>query len=136
MSLMYINRGEVGSAVNLPANIFDNFVQSGLCYSGLRVGADGNLYERHPTGGWSRFGTWLFTGTSDGYYLSRSIVSGTLSTDAGAGPLQLNVNRDYDVQIANGEKIATIQFDISSDVSGTPIVATAIYVFFANSGLN
>ncbi len=134
MSLMYINRGAVGSAVNLPANNFDNFVSSGLCYSGLRVGSDGDLYERQPNGGWSRFGTWLFTGTAGTYYISRTVVSGTLTTDAGPGPLQLNVNRDYDVQTASGENTATVQFDLASDPSGTPIVATAIYVFSAISG--
>ncbi len=130
MSLMFISYGGVGKNVNLPTNNFGNSVSSGLCFSGLRIGADGDLYERHPTGGWSRYGSWLNTGNASTYYVSRTIINGTLTTDAGAGPLQLNVNRDYDVQSASGEKTATVQFDIASDPSGTPIVDSIIYLFF------
>lgn len=136
MSLMRVNYGGAAPDVNLPANIFITNLVSGLCYSGLRIGADGDLYERHPTGGWSRYGTWLFRGSAATYYVVRSVDSGVLTTDAGAGPLQLNANRDYDVQTSSGESDAVIQFDIADEATGTNIVTSIIYTFIAISGNN
>jgi len=128
--ILFLGGGATSAAVQLPGN---SFTSSGVApvYSGLKIAADGSLYERQNTGGWSRFGTWLLAGTNSNYYVSRTVNQGTLTTDAGAGPLQLNADRIYDVQVNVGDETVFIRFDIASDVSGSPIVATANYAFTA-----
>jgi hypothetical protein len=128
-----LHGGSVSAAVVLPANNLTTTSGSIPVYSGLKIDADGNLYERTPNGGWSQFAVWLLAGTASTYYVSRTILTGTLTTDAGAGPLQLNADREYDVQTSKGTKDASVQFDIASDVSGTPIVASRTYTFLAST---
>lgn len=138
MSLINVlHAGTASFAVALSSNSFATSLGSGTCYSGLKIDADGNLYERNAAGGWSRFGTWLFIGTAANYYVQRTVASGSLTTDAG-GPagsgLQLNADRIYDVQTGFGEKEAVIKFEIATESAGTTIVATRSYTFFAQSG--
>lgn len=137
MSLMYVPRGGVtADPVRIIANDFYTFGQNATIYSGARFGADGNIYERQANGGWSNIGSWLMNGTAATYYLLRTIDSGTLTTDAGAGPLQMNANLDYDIQKnGDGYKTTTVTFQISNDVSGSPIVTTRTYIFEAERGL-
>jgi len=136
MSLIFTPYGgSVADAVNMPANVFITFGVSGTVYSGVKFGADGNLYERQAAGGWSRFGTWLFSGLASTYYLSRTIDTGTLTTDAGAGPLQMNTDRIYDIQeTSNGIFTTDVSFDISNDVSGTPIIKSQSWQFEVQRG--
>lgn len=137
MTLLFIPRsGTPDNAVKMGSHIFFSIGTTGTIYSGVRFGADGSLYERQPAGGWSRFGTWLYNGTASTYYLSRSIDAGTLTTDAGAGPLQMNSNRDYDIQLSsNGSKTTSVTFDISDDVSGSPVIDTQTWTFNIERGL-
>jgi len=138
MSLMVAihgSGGAIGDKAQFVSHNFDNTGSTGTIYSGLRIDADGGLYARQEQGGWSRFGTWLLGGTNSTFYVSRTIVTGSLDTDAGAGPLQLNTDRDYDVQRSiDGEDNCTVSFEISDDVSGSPVVASASYSFSAIRG--
>lgn len=138
MSLMQVIRsGAPTDPVTLPAIDLSNFLESGKCWSGIRFGSDGTVYRQSATGSWQAAGTWLFSGNASDYYLSRTIDSGTLNeTDAGAGPLQMNSNRDYNIsRSSNGTKSTTVSFEISSDVSGTPVVASRTYTPFADVGV-
>ena len=124
--------GAVTDAVQLPANNFRNQSSSIIpAYSGLKVDADGGLYEKTPGGGWSRYATWLLAGTNTTYYVSRTVAEGSLSVDAGAGPLQCNADREYYISSDGPLKITSVVFELSNDVSGAPIVATASYIFSA-----
>ena len=139
MSLMpTLHDGTATAAIVLPSNVFFTSTSTGTCYSGLKIGSDGNLYERQAVGGWSRFGTWLFIGTAANYYVQRTVNSGSLTTDAG-GPvgsgLQLNADRIYDVQTSYSDKTTTVKFEIATESAGTTIVATRSYTFFAQSGV-
>lgn len=128
------SQGVNANVVQIPAYaLFSNTGTTGTVYSGVRFGSDGNLYRRQAAGGWSVFGQWLVNGSASGFYLSRTINSGILTTDAGGGSLQLNTNRDYDVQTAIETTVsANVSFQISDDVSGSPIVAgPTIYNFSA-----
>jgi len=131
-----LHGGTASAAIVLPSNTFITNNSTGTCYSGLKIGSDGNLYERQAAGGWSRFGTWLFIGTAANYYVQRTVTSGSLTTDAG-GPvgsgLQLNADRIYDIQISYGEKLATVKFEIATESAGTTIVASNSYSFVASS---
>lgn len=131
MTLIYVPRsGMPTDPVVLPNQSFFSSGTSGNGFSGIRFGADGNLYRRQFNGGLSRFATWLFSGAASTYYLSRTINTGTLDTDAGAGPLQMNTNRDYDIQLAfTGVETCTVSFEISNDVSGSPVVVSNVYLF-------
>ena len=133
MSLLFFTNGAaVTDAVQLPANNFRNrpgdIVPN---YSGLKIDADGGLYEMTPGGGWSRFSTWLLAGTNTTYYASRSVTEGSLTVDAGVGPLQCNADREYYVTTNGPLKTTTIVFELSNDSSGSPIVASASYTFSA-----
>ena len=132
--LFSMTSGANTEVVQLPVyTLFSNTGTSGTIYSGIRFGADGNLYRRQMGGGWSVFDQWLVNGLSSGFYVSRTVNSGTLTQDAGAGPLQMNTNRDYDVQTAVEQVVtASVSFSISSDISGTPVVAgPRVYNFSA-----
>ena len=133
--LLFVNSaatGAVANAVQLPANNFRNGPSDIVpAYSGLKVDADGGLYEKTPTGGWSRYATWLLAGTNTTYYVSRTVTEGSLTTDAGAGPLQCNADREYFISTNGPLKITTVVVNLSNDVSGSPIVASASYTFSA-----
>ena len=128
--------GAASPTVKLTDRTVFNSRPSGICYAGIKVDADGVLYQQQANGGWSAIGSqWLVSGTAASFYVSRTIISGTLTTDAGAGTLQLNTDRIYDIQQASaGLKSASILMDISSDVSGSPIVASATFSLRAEQG--
>ena len=132
----YGSEGAPGDTVSISNRTVSNVRTVGTCFAGIKVDSDGALYQRQANGGYSAInGEWLVNGTPATFYVSRTIVSGTLTTDAGAGPLQLNVDREYDVQqVTPGTKTATISIDISDDVSGTPILDSAQFVFRAEQG--
>lgn len=131
MSLIqHIQMGETTESVQFITYDFTNILAQGLGYSGLRVDKDGDLYARQPAGNsWTNIGPWLINGAANGFWVTRVVDAGTLTTDAGAGPLVCNVTRDYDVQIGTGMKTATVSFELSNDVSGNPILASVTYLF-------
>jgi len=133
MSLLFFTNGSaVSNAVQLPANNFRNRPGDIIPnYSGVKIDADGGLYEMTPGGGWSRYSTWLLAGTNTTYYVSRSVIEGSLTVDAGVGPLQCNADREYYITTNGPLKLTTVRFDLSNDSSGSPIVASASYVFSA-----
>lgn len=99
--------------------------------SGIRLGSDGVLREYQAGGGRTAIiGEWLVSGTASTFFVQRTILDGTLQTDPGTGFLQLNVNRDYiNLKSTNGTKVTSIFLEISSDVSGVPLVATATHTY-------
>ena len=128
-----------GAVINLPDyNFTRTNIWPTLAYSGVKFGSDGDLYARRYDGDWSRFGTWLVSGTASNYYLSRVVSSGTLTTDAGgtpASPLQLNSDRIYDVQDQGkfGGKVCSVIFSVWSDTPGTVLMDSNGWTFDADS---
>ena len=105
-------------------------------FAGVKLDNDGLLYERKGGSVWTRpswtSGHWLNSGSAATFYASRTLISGTLTTDAGAGPLILSTDRIYDVQVTGtGNKVCIVDIDISDDVSGTPVIASARYTLEA-----
>ena len=138
MSLtLFIPSGTAPAVVQVPSGIiFERTGETGTIFSGCKFDADGSIYARTFAGAWQVVGTWLVAGAASGYWISRTIDTGSLTTDAGAGPLVLSTDREYDVQMSsNGEKNSAVTFSISSDVSGSPVVANGTYIFFAVRGL-
>ena len=130
------SEGVVPDSVNITDRTISGARDSGTCHSGVRFGASGVLSRIQPNGGFSAIsGEWLVTGDPTGFYLQRTLISGTLEVDAGAGFLQLNTNRDYDNQKSSaGQKTTEVFFEISSDVSGVPVVDTATMTFNSEQG--
>lgn len=138
MSLLpTILAGAPSDPVTLPNIDLYNQIASGVCYSGIRFGADGLVYRAQgETGNWSAAGTWLFSGNASDYYLVTTLNDGTLNvTDAGRGPLQMNVNRDFQLSTVNITS-ASLTASISNDMSGTPVVVTRNYTPSAEVGFN
>ena len=128
--------GAPGDTVSISDKTVSNIRAVGTCFAGIKLDSDNALYIKQANGGYSAVnGEWFVHGNPANFYFSRTIVSGTLTTDAGAGPLQSNVDREYDVQqVTPGTKTATISIDISDDVSGSPILDSAQFVFRAEQG--
>ncbi len=125
------SEGSVSASVNLEDRTITGFGESGTIHSGIETGSDGVLSKIQANGGLSAIsGEWLLSGAASGFYIQRTILSGTLEVDAGAGWLQMNTNRTYDNQKASvGNKTTEVFFEISSDVSGVPVVDTATMTF-------
>jgi len=137
------SEGTVPDAVNITDRTINNARDSGTCHSGVRFGAAGALFKIQPNGGLSAVsGQWLVTGAASGFYLRRTIISGTLEDDDGGTIpvgewIQMNANLDYDNQkSSSGFKSTTAFFEISSDVSGVPVVDTATMTFTSEQGLS
>jgi len=121
--------GDPGNVANLTDRSITN-TSIKVCHAGVKIGSDGALYTQHALGGWSAIdGEWFVNGSAGGFYVSKTLESGTLTTDAGAGPIQTNVDRIYDIQEATTglTKTAVITINISDDITGLPILATAVF---------
>ena len=137
MSLIqFIHGGLSAEVAQFISHDFSRTGFNGTVYSGLKLDSDGNLYARQADGGWSSIGAWLLNGANTGFFATTVIESGTLTTDAGRGPIVLSSDRIYDVQVTTSIKTCTVSFEISTDVSGSPIVASITHVFTAEKGLN
>ncbi len=134
---MFINQGASTEVVQFVSHNFSRVGETGTIYSGVKLDNDGNLYARQAAGGYTSIGSWLLNGVNSGFFVTRVIDSGTLTTDAGAGPLVLSTDREYDVRRSGaGTKTATVSFEISDDVSGAPIRAMITYVFTATKDVD
>lgn len=125
----------VGSAtVKVNSRTVSNTNFNDECSSGIVFGSDGVLSRIQFNGGTSAItGEWLVSGLSSNFYVERTIDSGTLQTDPGAGFLQLNATRSYENQTSQvGVKTTVVTFQVASDAGGTNIVATATMTFESN----
>ena len=92
----YVSEGSVSAAVKLSSrSIFKDStalpVNSGLVFKNTGV-----LDEVQSAGNAQPIiGEWLLTGSAAGFWIQRTIVSGTLETDPGPGWLQLSTDRIY-----------------------------------------
>lgn len=130
------SEGVVLEGVKLTNRDILGFRISGTCHAGVQFGSDGVLFKIQSEGGLSAIiGQWLLSGSAASFFLQRTIISGTLEVDAGTGFLQLNANREYDNQKSTaGVKTTVVFFELSSDVSGVPIVDTATMIFECEQG--
>lgn len=128
---IHSSEGDPGDTVVLTDLTIINLTVGGTCSAGIKVDADRTLYRQQANGGWSAIsGEWLMRGVSSDFYVSMSVDSGSLTLDAGAGPLQLNTDRIYNLdQVGIGSSTVTITLSISDDVSGSPVVASAQFTF-------
>lgn len=119
--------------VSLSSRTVSNFRVDLTCHSGVRLVSDGVLHTLQANGNLSQVtGEWLVNGTPATFFVQRTIISGTLESDPGAGFLQLNTTRDYDNQKASvGVKTTVVFFEISDDVSGIPVIDTATMTFIS-----
>jgi len=129
--------GVASDTVNITDREVNNARNSGICHSGVKFGLNGVLSTIQANGGFSaRPGEWLVSGTASTFYLQRTIEQGTLEVDPGTGFLQLNADRIYDNQKAfQGIKKTVVFFELSSDISGSPIVDTATMTFISEQGI-
>lgn len=123
--------GDAVAAVNVTDRTVFRFRIGDTCHSGIRFASDGVAFLIQANGGFSSIiNEWLISGSAAGFWVQRTIISGTLEVDPGTGFLQLNATRTYDNQkVSIGPKTTSLFFEFSSDVSGSPIVATATMTF-------
>lgn len=129
----YTSEGSAPAAVHVTDRTVDNeLFFGGACHSGIKLGSDGVLSTIQNNGGFSAIiGEWLLSGGAAGFFVQRTIISGTLEVDPGGGFLQLNADRTYDNQSTTGTKITEVFFEFSSDIGGTPIVATVTHIYIS-----
>lgn len=131
MSLLFFTNsssaGASGDVATLPINDFTTQGFTGTVYSGVKFDNDGNIYERQAGGGWSSIGAWLLSGTASDFYIKRTIDTGSLTTDGGAGPLILSTDRIYDLQrTTDGEDASRVTFSIV-DIGDSVVYANRTY---------
>lgn len=134
----HTSEGTVADFVNITDRTINNFRLSGTCHSGVRFGSSGVLSKRQANDGLSAIsGQWLGQGTASGFFVQHTIISGTLEVDPAVATFnQLNVNREYDNQKSSeGEKTTVVFFELSSDVSGVPLLDTATMTFISRQGV-
>lgn len=141
--LLFIGQGAAGNVASVPlpepsdAFQVSKLVGASAAYAGAIFATDGWVYALQYNGNSTKVGRWLNSGENTSFWISRTIDSGTLTNlDAGAGPLALTTSREYsqlETVYANIDT-ATVSFSISTDVSGTPVVATGTYVISAELG--
>ena len=124
--------GTQASAVQLFSYTLNHADAYGVVYSGVKFDGDGIMYILQSSNNYSKGRPWLLAGAATSFYLTRIINEGSLDTDAGAGPLQMNTDRIYYIsQKFNGRKSAIVDFEISSDSSGSPVIANCRMEFIA-----
>jgi len=112
---------------------FDTQAEGIDTYSGVRFAADGQMYAYQAAGGVTNIGSWLVSGTNSDYYLVSTIDSGSLDTDPGRGPLQLNSDRSFnviDTTIDGLPDEASVTFTIE-DVATTDFAGPTQLSFYA-----
>lgn len=121
--ILQLNHGAASGAVTIITGGYSTTAgKITPVYSGVRFGADGNMYKYAASGAqWQNKGSWLLNGVASDYYLFRTINSGVLDNDGGDDQ-QMNTNRDYWI-FTNDTYTATITFTISS-TTGTITEAT------------
>ncbi len=139
-TLLSETQGSSGPGIS-GVSIVNRIVQNSLVFipthSGVRLGLDGQLSTINAFGGINPIaGEWLITGSAAAFFVKRTIVSGTLEVDAGAGFLQLNADRTYEnIKASAGTKTTEVFFEFSSDASGTPVVASATLILISQQGI-
>jgi len=131
------SEGVASDTVNITDRQVSNVRESGTCHSGVKFGSDGILSKLQANGGFTAIsGQWLVSGTASGFFLQHTIISGTLEVDPPVATFnQLNTDRTYDNQkSSSGTKTTVVFFELSSDVSGSPIVDTATMTFISEQG--
>jgi len=107
------------------------------CYARVRFGSDGIEYWTVSSGGAAYSqdkGAWMDTGANTNYWVERTINSGTLQTDSGAGRLAMTVNRDFGCLDTTDNGIAVtanVTFRFYDAASGGNQVGSATYDFSA-----
>lgn len=136
---IYATEGIGNDAVKLGSVRLIRLSVRGPANSGIQLGSTGILSYRQSNGGLSQIsGQWLIFGNSSTFYVQRTILKnddgtlGTLETDAGDGFLQLSTTRTYtNIKSTIGVKTTEVFFEIASDASGVPVVATATMIFIS-----
>lgn len=105
-----------------------NNTRSGVdCLSNMKVDQDGDIYESDNTGAYGASAqTWLDAGSSSAVWVARTVTLGTLTTDAGTGRLQCNVDREFGVTDPPGaaSKQANITLKFYDAASGGNLLFT------------
>ena len=130
------NQAPPSSSVNISNRTVNNVIEIGTCHSGVKFGGDGILSVINANGGFSAIiGQWRVVGATSGFFLQRTIISGTLQVDAGTGFNVMSTDRIFDNQKSSaGIKTTVVFFEISDDISGVPVIDTATMTFESEQG--
>lgn len=131
------SEGAVPPSVKLTSRNVFNSSDSGTVHSGIKLGLSGAASTIQFNGGFSAIiGEWLLSGASSDFFVQRTIISGTLEVDPGNGFLAMSTDRIYDNQKSSfGEKTTEVFFEISSDISGVPVIETATMTFISDKAI-
>lgn len=100
--------------------LIDQFTQADV-----RVDNDGDLYESDGDGVFTSYETWLDLGLNSQVWVERTIISGSLSVDAGAGRLTCTADRVWGVvQSFEGQRNCVIDLDFWDAASGGVLLDT------------
>lgn len=122
------NPGSTGGVVNgFAPNVYAYYPYPGTATATLRFTTNGLLQQQINGGSFTSIGNWYLPtttsiGSSPGYWLYATLVSGATSAGTIGSWIKLDVTRDYTVYSSGGIANADLSFSISSSSSGTPAV--------------
>ena len=132
--------GAGSDAVNLTNRSVVNEGTNPTVHSGVIFKLEGPLRVLHTVGGSNPVaGEWLVFGNASDFYIQRTILSGTLEVDdIGAGWQQLGITdftMDNQSTIPFSFKLTEVFYEISTDVSGIPVIETATHSYRSNKDI-
>lgn len=99
------------------------------CYANMEYRSTGVEYENTlatSSAATVSRGNWLDGGASNEVWVQRVITSGTLSTDAGSGRLQLSSTRKFGItQSGQGTKTCTLTYNFYDAASGGSLIGSS-----------
>jgi hypothetical protein len=125
--------GPVVSPVSTPVGYFP---ESGVCYARVEYKTDGVEYK-NPNATTSSTttsrGNWLDSGAASEVWLERTIVSGSLTEDPGAGRHQLSSNRLFGCYTNNGFQFCQLSIKFYDAASGGNEIGSCAYTLTADA---
>jgi hypothetical protein len=126
----FVSSGPSGPAVNTGVISSNEQVRAGgaTCHAHVKCDSDGSWYESSKTGAYSGAeGAWLTSGLNSEVWIERTVVTGSLTHDAGTGRLVCSTTREFGVDEPDGAsaKTCTLYFEFWDAASAGNLLGTS-----------
>ena len=129
---------DTGPTCQLPNQSLARVNFGATCYSGIQIGADGNIDALSESNVWVDTGDdWLLTGTNSEVWVETTLNSGTLYSSSATGTRLACTSDTYwrirDTSSGDGEETASITIELYDASSGGNLLASNTYALDAEN---